>query len=77
MVQPPSESRNNRIDDLNFRTQNDWRLAEGDVDCDGEVLTSNPKVFGINDLNFGTQNDFRFAIVSADDLEFGPILCTK
>ena len=45
------------------------------MDCDGEVLNSNPKVFGINDLNFGTQNDFRFAIVSADDLEFGPILC--
>ena len=41
------------------------------MDCDGEVLNSNPKVFGINDLNFGTQNDFRFAIVSADDLDSG------
>ena len=37
------------------------------MDCDGEVLNSNPKVFGINGLNFGTQNDFRFVIVSADD----------
>ena len=46
------------------------------MDCDGEVSNSNPKVFGINDLNFGTQNDFRFAIVSADDLEFAPILRT-
>ena len=47
------------------------------MDCDGEGCDSNPKAFGINDLNFGTQNDFRFAIVSTDDLEFGPILCTK
>ncbi len=46
------------------------------MDCDGEVLNSNPKVFGINDLNFGPQNDFRFAIISADDLEFSPILRT-
>ena len=46
------------------------------MDCDGEVLNSNPKVFEISDLNFGTQNDFRFAIVSADDLELSPILCT-
>ena len=46
------------------------------MDCDGEVLNSNPKVFGINDLNYRTQNDFRFAIVSADDLEFAPILRT-
>ena len=46
------------------------------MDCDGEVLNSNPKVFGINGLNFGTQNDFRFVIVSADDLEFSPILRT-
>ena len=39
--------------------------------CDGEVLNSNPKVFGIKDLNFGTHNDFPFAIVSADDLDSG------
>ena len=46
------------------------------MDCDGEVLNSNPKALGINDLNFGTQDDFRFAIVSTDDLEFSPILRT-
>ena len=46
------------------------------MDCDGEVLNSNPKVFGIDDLTFGTQNDFRFAIVSAGDLELSAILCT-
>ena len=46
------------------------------MDCDGEVLNSNPKAFRISDLNFGTQNDFRLAIVSADDLEFSPILRT-
>ena len=46
------------------------------MDCDGEVLNSNLKVFGINDLNFDTQKDLRFAIVSADDLEFYPILRT-
>ena len=39
------------------------------MDCDGEVLNSNPNVFGINELNYRTQNDFRFAIVSADDLD--------
>ena len=54
-----------------------WCAFVEDVGCDGEVLNSNPKVFGINELNYRTQNDFRFAIVSADDLEFGPILCTK
>ena len=52
-----------------------------DVDCDTEVLTSNPEseswMFKVSDLKYRTQNDFRFAIVSADDLEFGPILCTK
>ena len=52
-----------------------WAFG-GDVDYDGEVLNSNPKVFGINDLNYRTQNDFRFAIVSAGDLEFAPILRT-
>ena len=46
------------------------------MDCDGEVLNSNRKVFCINGLNFGTQNDFRFVIVSADDLEFSHILRT-
>ena len=46
------------------------------MDCDGEVLNSNPTVLGMNGLNFSTQNDFRFVIVSADDLEFSPILRT-
>ena len=31
----------------------------------------------VSDLNYRAQNDFRPAIVSAEDLEFGPILCTK
>ena len=37
---------------------------------------SNPKVFGTNELNYRSPNDFRFASVSADDLEFFPILRT-
>ena len=51
-------------------------LFEGDVDCDGELGNFNLKVLKINDLNYRPQNDLRFAIVSADDLEFSPILCT-
>ena len=34
-------------------------------------------MFKVSGVNYRTQNDFRFAIVSADDLEFGPIHCTK
>ena len=112
---PESESWILTINDLNYRTQNDFGLAivskdnlgessekknqgggveffyrtlqtyfsinfASNVDCHGEVCPSNPEsepwIFKINDLNYRTQNDFRFAIVSADDLEFSPILRT-
>ena len=48
-----------------------------DVKLDLAICDVNNQLFGILDLNYRPQNDFRFAIVSADNLEFGPILCTK
>ena len=53
------------------------RKVSIDADCDGELGDLNQKLVGINGLNYRTQNDLRFAIVSADNLEFGPILRTK
>ena len=35
------------------------------------------QLFLIHDLNYRPQNELRFAIVSTDNLEFGPIPCTK
>ena len=54
-----------------------FKACPADVKLDLAICDVNNQLFGILDLNYRPQNDFRFAIVSTDDLEFGPVLCTK